>query len=1246
MRILIGHLRRLLAWAAFWLLVLAAVGLSALRVLLPQLDQRPQQVAVLASQALGYPVQFASLSAGLRGSTPEISLLDASLTGSDGSITRVGALRLRFDWTRSLLAWALRLSELEIDGLHLMAVRLPDGRWRIGGMQMQDTGDNGGITAWLLAQPQVHLRAAVVDIADAGQVARSLRLEPADVTVQRHGGRHWVDLRVGVGGAASGAFRLRAEMTELGGDMASSAGRAYITARDLTGADVPVAGLLFAGRLDVEAWLQWKAGRIERIRGNIDGVGQLRREGQARELVLDALHLAGLWQRTPDGWMAGLDSFRGESGERVWRLGRSFMQRRADGLALSAGLIDVAGVGPVAGLLAAPDNTLAALIESADPTLRARDVRLTIERLTAPERSVRLDAQVDELGWASADSLPGLAGATGELRLTQSAASFTLAGAPHLSLDAPRAYAEPVQLDATRGTLTAQWSQAGIEAQLDDFSARRGSIELAVRGRLSLPAGGEPDLYLQAGTPQAPAADFFALLPDRALSPKFIDWGRQAIQAGTLTDVQALLRGNPKRFPFRDGQGQFLGTATFADVGLDYQPGAGWPAVSEGRGRFGLRGPEFSLSLDDGRLLDSGATDVRVRIPDVTAPAKRLLLDGTARGAAQDVVRFVQQSPLAARFGSRVGRLAFDGAVQTQVKLDLVFTGPVKSMRVSGSTRLAGNALTVAGAGLVVQDLRGALGFSEGGLSAKAVAARLFGGPVVFDLATVAGGGLRIEPRGQADAAEVTRYLHLPWPDLFTGAVPWQGSVDIAGDGGLYLDLNLDVAKAAGELPAPLDALRSQPLQVRAQCACGAPPRAWNVRLAAQPLIAQFDLVPTDGGGTVLRRGDLAIGVETRLPPAGFNVHGRLAQLPLAPWIVWLGAHFGGTAGAAWPSPRVDLYADRLDYLGQSFKDVRLQMLRSDGWDVDVDAPDVAGTVRVRGQGAEQQVELALDRLFLARGEGEGQGSGAGVDPASVPVLRGRISDFRYGGEAFGALLFSSQRLTDGLDFDRLDLRGDYGTITGHGSWRGTAQHSLSSLEATPQFKDFGAFLAHFGVRNLVRGGRGKLDAHLSWRGSPGSFEFARLSGQVSGELRKGTLPDVEPGVGRLFGILSLDSVARRLTLDFRDVFGRGFAIDRMQGDILLAAGEARLKKLRVRGPAAHLTIDGRTNLTDRSLDVEVLSAPQVTSSLPLAGVIAAPGVGAVIYLGQKLFEGAIDKVTEQRYHVTGTWADPKIDKR
>jgi len=566
---------------------------------------------------------------------------------------------------------------------------------------------------------------------------------------------------------------------------------------------------------------------------------------------------------------------------------------------------------------------------------------------------------------------------------------------------------------------------------------------------------------------------------------------------------------------------------------------------------------------------------------------------------------------------------------------------------VSGRTRLAGNTLTIDGTGLTVQALRGELGFGTAGLDARAVQARLFGGPVVFDLRAGAGRPLRIEPRGEALAEDVARYLRLPWPQLFAGPLPWQGGVDIASDGTLTLDLNADLARATGALPAPLDVLHKQPLAVLARCACGAPARTWDVTLTAQPLTARLDLAPAADSDMALRRADLAIGTETRLPAAGFNVHGRVPVLALEPWLAWLTATFqASTAGTAL-LPRVDVYADRLDYLGQRFADTRLQVLRGEGWDVTLDAPGVAGLVQVVGSGAGQRVQLDLTRLHLRREAEPGRpGDSAAVDPARVPVLSGRIGELRYDGGHFGALDFGSRRLVDGLEFDRLDLAGDYGRITGTGSWRGGAAGSETRLLAQAEFNDFGAFLSHFEVDKLVQRGRGKLRADLTWPGSPGAFAFAALSGTVSGDLRRGTLPDVEPGVGRLFGILSLDSVLRRLSLDFRDVFGRGFTVDRMQGDIRLASGQAELRDLRVRGPAAHLTLNGRTDLTDRSLDVDVLTVPQVTSTLPLAGAIAAPPVGAAIYLGQKVLGETLDKVAEQRYHVTGTWADPKIDKR
>ena len=1231
--------RSLTLWLAFAVLVLTAVVLTVVRVTLPQLERHPQYVAALASQALGHPVQFQRLTAGLEGNTPQITLHGASVQGDDGSRTQVQALRLRFDWSASLLARAPRLSSLEIDGLHLAVVRQADGRWRFGGIGTRTEVPGSEALDWLLAQRMVRLQRAVIDISDATESARALRLEQAAVTLRRHGDRHRVRVDVGVGGMASGSFRLLAEIRGLRPDVAASRGRAYVIARDVAGANVPFGALLFGGQLDGEVWLRWQGGRIERVAGRVDGRGQFQR-GQTL-LTLDALRVGGVWQRTPDGWLAGVQRLRAESGAQTWRVDDAYVRRDGERLALRAALVDLASARSWLALLAPADRDWAEVLVQADPTVRLRDWQLSGR--PGDWRSLRLQAQVDELAWQSVDAVPGMDGLAGELRVGAGAASFSLTGAPTLALNAPTLYSVPMQVHASRGTVTAQWDDDGRAMQLDAFSGRYADMNLAARARVSLPAAGPPQLFVQASVPQAAAQELFTLFPDRTLSPKFIDWGRRAFLGGTLSDIELLVNGNPREFPFRDGQGQLLGEAGFSGVALDYQPGRNWPPVAGGRGHLSLRGPALSLAVAEAQLLDSRASDVLVRIPDVVTREKRLLLEGTATGPAQDVIRFVRQSPLAARFGRAVERLQFTGTAQTTVALDLVFTGPAKRVAVDGSTRLDGNRLVVAGTGIELLALQGAIGFTRGGLQAKGVQGRFLGGPVTVDLASVPGSGLRLEPRGQADAGAVVQFLRLPWPQLFAGTVPWQGGVDIAGRGDIDLDLALDLSGAVAGLPTPLDVLHRAPLKVQARRAVV--DSSWDVTLAAPPLAARLDLMPAASGGTILRRGDLAIDAAIRLPPAGFNVHGRLDRLALEPWLGWLAKHVDAAAVGDWPSPRVDVYADRVDYLGQRFAGLRLQLMREDGWRVSVDAPDIAGTAHVTGRGDDQQVQLDLARLYLARQPVSGDGKGRGVDPATVPQLGGRIGSLRYGGEDFGALTFASRRQADGLTFEQVALTGGYGTITGRGSWRGTAAASTTRLEAKADFKDFGAFLGHLGVSKLVRGGRGKLETDIAWPGSPGAFDFPALEGRVSGDLRDGMLPDVEPGVGRLFGILSLDSVARRLTLDFRDVFGRGFAVDRMRGELRLQAGRAELRNLRVRGPAAHLTLNGSTSLVDRSLDVDVLAVPQVTSSLPLAGAIAAPGVGAAIFLGQKIFEGAIDKVTEQRYHVTGTWAEPKIDK-
>jgi uncharacterized protein YhdP len=53
-----------------------------------------------------------------------------------------------------------------------------------------------------------------------------------------------------------------------------------------------------------------------------------------------------------------------------------------------------------------------------------------------------------------------------------------------------------------------------------------------------------------------------------------------------------------------------------------------------------------------------------------------------------------------------------------------------------------------------------------------------------------------------------------------------------------------------------------------------------------------------------------------------------------------------------------------------------------------------------------------------------------------------------------------------------------------------------------------------------------------------------------------------------------------------------------------------------------------------------------VTSTLPIAGAIAGgPAVGAAVFLADKLMGDSFNRLTQVKYHVTGSWDKPVYSK-
>ena len=155
---------------------------------------------------------------------------------------------------------------------------------------------------------------------------------------------------------------------------------------------------------------------------------------------------------------------------------------------------------------------------------------------------------------------------------------------------------------------------------------------------------------------------------------------------------------------------------------------------------------------------------------------------------------------------------------------------------------------------------------------------------------------------------------------------------------------------------------------------------------------------------------------------------------------------------------------------------------------------------------------------------------------------------------------------------------------------------------------------------------------------------ISRLSGRLEISATNGNLTSVEPGAARVFGLMSLAHLPRRLALDFGDLTGEGLSFDTLRGTFRLTDGDAYTDNLTLRGSAAEIGIAGHTNLRNRTYDQTAVVTGQLGASLGVAGALAGgPAVGAALLLFFTDIQGAAQGRDSRYYRITGSWDDPQV---
>jgi uncharacterized protein YhdP len=266
--------------------------------------------------------------------------------------------------------------------------------------------------------------------------------------------------------------------------------------------------------------------------------------------------------------------------------------------------------------------------------------------------------------------------------------------------------------------------------------------------------------------------------------------------------------------------------------------------------------------------------------------------------------------------------------------------------------------------------------------------------------------------------------------------------------------------------------------------------------------------------------------------------------------------------------------------------------------------------------------------------------------PLELPALDIIVEQFQYGQKQLGKLELNAIHQDRDWRIEKLRLSSPDNVLTADGLWQGWLTQPRTQLNVRLDVSDIGKTLSRWQLPAGVRAGTAKIEGQLSWAGSPPDFDFPTLAGNLTIDAAKGQFVKLEPGLAKLLGILSLQALPRRISLDFRDVFSEGFAFDSIAGPVKIDRGIASTDNFRIAGPSARVAMTGEVDLARETQKLRVRVTPHLSEAASLAGaLIGGPIIGAAAFLAQKLLKDPIEKLATFEYIVTGSWTDPHVAK-
>ncbi|WP_323753955.1 YhdP family protein [Marinobacter sp.] len=1197
-------------WALLVCLVLLALYAGIGRQLTANIDQFSDRTARILSEQTGFEVSIGRLSSSWQWLNPSVTATEIVVRHPDTGkvVADLEHLSAKLDFLSSLMRFRIVFEDFEADELLLTLTRsvIPGDANPVEELLQNPVTKGRSLQKWLdyagtwLSDPEVRITRVSLTVDDGKDHLRHIDIPQLDLLYRR--GLFQAAGRAMQSGTATqlasfalvGQHFFRGDFTgQLYLDVDS--GRLFDgLVDDLSWKGIRLEGFDLGGK----AWLTFEEGELQQVQGQVE-TPYLQLGVNAQSLApLEHIHARFGWKR---GEAFMLQELQWQWAGDVVQPFSFRIQPQGTGTALVADALPLEPLRRLVLDLQLLPKVANQALEHYRPQGYVDDMLLLL-----PEQAgdFSLSGQLRDVSAQAWQGTPVATGLEGYFELSAQAGFVDLDATAPVTMGFPSLFVDEWAFDSLAGRVS--WLKEGsvVRVFADDlkFGYQQDTV-ITGAFDLKLDGQGEDNLGLRVGVEDGTADMLSAFVPAYAVDQGLYEWLSTRIEAADILNGEYYGHG---RIGADAPSGAFVSSMWYefekGRVRYDDQ----WPVVTEAAGRVEVQNGDTLVTLKQGTTggLAVDQAEVRVVPGDAEQPARiHIAASAPVPGAA--VPWWLANSPLGEMGGAALTDAGIGGQFQLGLDIDLPLSDEMPVV-VEAHVKTEGAEFALPQAGLAWRNITADLTYhTEAGFEGGPVNAEFLGQPASLWFGhSGQGKALHIQQTGRLVLPDFLRQFDLGSDSSFGlhGSLEYNAGLTVGAGGVSPISIASDLFGLAVDWPEPhgKDALDTAQLDVQidpfvddgVQVA-----GTWADRLA-------FDLNLREGG--------------------------------------------------------LDLNFDHL-YLGDNrLSDIRVGALYlGDRWVVNTESERAVGRVVIPDD--DGIVEVDLQSLSLSR-QKEGDRPDEPVltleqqleafrqlDIGSWPNIDGQVASLTVGGQPAGRWTLKLRPEEHQLNVTGIEGQVGSLALTGAMTWR-----ILDGREVT-QFKGQLAGGALKDLEPLTGGSiplnndETTIELDVDWPGSPAHLELGKLSGQVSMRLDDGVILEQNNSAQlfRIFNLLNTDTLWRRLSLDFSDLYEAGVAFDAISGKAVITNGLLTLDpELQLVGPSGAFKISGTTNMASEDLNMRLVMVLPITQNLPLAALLmgASAPIGGALFVLDKILGDPLSKLTSATYTVTGNWSDPKVE--